>query len=122
MASVSLQARIIHNTNPEWGQIKEAAEKAREAAVSEKDELGEVTCSELLEALELSRCIFLMKCAHSILNISCWSIACILQLKKSSFLLLYLVHPLLFWIKLGTHEDYLSSRAEIAVALLVYRY
>lgn len=56
-----MQARVIHNTSPEWQQIKEAAEKAREAANSEGDEIGEVTCFELLEALELSRCLFFMK-------------------------------------------------------------
>ncbi|KAL8140919.1 hypothetical protein V2J09_006940 [Rumex salicifolius] len=49
------QARVIHSTSPEWLQIKESAEKARGAAVSEKDEVGEMTCAELLEALELSR-------------------------------------------------------------------
>ncbi|GJV75878.1 dual specificity protein phosphatase PHS1 isoform X2 [Tanacetum coccineum] len=56
----SPQARVIHNCSPEWLKIKEAAEKAREVAVSEADEVGEVTCSELLEALELSRCLYLM--------------------------------------------------------------
>ncbi|XP_057420318.1 dual specificity protein phosphatase PHS1-like [Lotus japonicus] len=58
------QARVIHNTSPEWQQIKEAAEKAREAANSEGDEIGEVTCFELLEALELSRCLFFMNYVH----------------------------------------------------------
>jgi atypical dual specificity phosphatase len=58
----SVQARVIHNTSSEWQQIKEATEKAREAAAnSEDDEAGEVTCFELLEALELSRCLFLMR-------------------------------------------------------------
>lgn len=55
-----MQARVIHNTSPEWLQIKEAAEKARDAANSEGDETGNMTCSELLEALELSRCLFFM--------------------------------------------------------------
>lgn len=55
------QARVIHNCSQEWLKIKEAAEKAKDAAVSEGDEVGEVTCSELLEALELSRCLYLMK-------------------------------------------------------------
>ncbi|KAF9671773.1 hypothetical protein SADUNF_Sadunf12G0083400 [Salix dunnii] len=54
------QARVIQNCSPEWLQIKEAAEKARVRAASEGDEVGEVTCSELLEALELSRCLLLM--------------------------------------------------------------
>ncbi|CAN1242187.1 Dual specificity protein phosphatase PHS1 [Linum perenne] len=58
------QARVIHNFSPEWLQIKEAAEKAKVAAISEGDEVGEVTCSELLEALELSRCLFLMSYVH----------------------------------------------------------
>ncbi|GMP39352.1 hypothetical protein CsSME_00010221 [Camellia sinensis var. sinensis] len=47
---------------PKWLQIKEAAEKTRDAATLEGDEIGELTCSELLEALELSQCLFLMKC------------------------------------------------------------
>lgn len=55
------QARVIHNCSSEWLQIKEAAEKARATATSEGDEIGEMTCSELLEALELSRCLFLMR-------------------------------------------------------------
>ncbi|KAG4998926.1 hypothetical protein AAZX31_08G008600 [Glycine max] len=58
------QARVIHNTCLEWQQIKEASEKAREAANSEGDEIGEVTCFELLEALELSRCLFFMSYVH----------------------------------------------------------
>ncbi|XP_030488928.2 dual specificity protein phosphatase PHS1 isoform X2 [Cannabis sativa] len=58
------QARVIHNSAPEWLQIKEAAEKARDTASSEGDEVGEMTCSELLEALELSRCLFLMSYVH----------------------------------------------------------
>ncbi|XP_022738860.1 dual specificity protein phosphatase PHS1-like [Durio zibethinus] len=58
------QARVIHNSSPEWLQIKEAAQKARVTATSEGDEIGEVTCSELLEALELSRCLFLMSYVH----------------------------------------------------------
>lgn len=58
------QARVIHNCSTEWLKIKEAAEKAKEAAVSDGDEVGEVTCSELLEALELSRCLYLMNYVH----------------------------------------------------------
>ncbi|XP_050150692.1 dual specificity protein phosphatase PHS1-like isoform X1 [Malus sylvestris] len=54
------QARVIHNCSLEWLQMKEAAEKARDAASSEGDECGEMTCSELLEALELSRCLLLI--------------------------------------------------------------
>ncbi|KAM7475789.1 hypothetical protein LguiB_023032 [Lonicera macranthoides] len=57
-------ARVIHNCSHEWLQIKEAAERARDAAISEGDEVGEMTCSDLLEALDLSRCLFLMKCKH----------------------------------------------------------
>lgn len=69
-----LQARVIHNCSHEWLQIKEAAERARDAAISEGDEVGEMTCSDLLEALDLSRCLFLMKCKHkpdSILALCC---------------------------------------------------
>ncbi|KAL8139208.1 hypothetical protein V2J09_005209 [Rumex salicifolius] len=58
------RARVVYNFSPEWLQIKEAAHKAREAAILDKDQVGEVTCSELLEALELSRCIFLMNYVH----------------------------------------------------------
>ncbi|GFZ03939.1 dual specificity protein phosphatase family protein [Actinidia rufa] len=61
------QGRVIHNSSPEWLQIKEAAEKARDAAIFEGDEVGELTCSELLEALELSRCLFLMKCEQNLI-------------------------------------------------------
>ncbi|CAL9030699.1 unnamed protein product [Prunus brigantina] len=58
------QARVIHNCSSEWLQMKEAAEKARDVASSEGDECGEMTCSELLEALELSRCLLLMSYVH----------------------------------------------------------
>lgn len=58
------QARVIHNASPEWQKIKEAAEKAKDAAVAEGDEIGEMTCSELLEALELSRCLLVMNYMH----------------------------------------------------------
>ncbi|KAM7480203.1 hypothetical protein LguiA_028416 [Lonicera macranthoides] len=58
------QARVIHHSSQEWLQIKEAAERAKDAAISEGDEVGELTCSELLEALELSRCLLLMNYVH----------------------------------------------------------
>ncbi|CAN8264976.1 unnamed protein product [Cochlearia groenlandica] len=58
------QARVIHSCNPEWTLIKEATEKAQAKASSEGDDVGEVTCSELLEALELSRCLLLMSYVH----------------------------------------------------------
>ncbi|CAI8599034.1 unnamed protein product [Vicia faba] len=58
------QARVIHNTSLEWLQIKKAAEKARDAASCESDEIGETTCSELLEALELSKCLLFMSYVH----------------------------------------------------------
>ncbi|OVA09658.1 Dual specificity phosphatase [Macleaya cordata] len=58
------QARVVHNSSPEWQQIKQAAEKARDAAILVGDDAGEMTCSELLEALELSRCLFLMNYVH----------------------------------------------------------
>ncbi|KAF5198108.1 Dual specificity protein phosphatase phs1 [Thalictrum thalictroides] len=58
------QARVVHNSSVEWQQIKDAAEKARDAALMEGDVLSEMTCSELLEALELSRCLFLMNYVH----------------------------------------------------------
>jgi len=55
------KARVIHNTGSEWIQIKEATEKARDAAISTGDEIGELTCTELLEALDLSRCLMFMR-------------------------------------------------------------
>nr|KYP38048.1 Dual specificity protein phosphatase 3 [Cajanus cajan] len=58
------QARVIHNTSIEWIQIKEATEKARDAAICAGDEIGEMTCTELLEALELSRCLMFMSYVH----------------------------------------------------------
>ncbi|XP_075112645.1 dual specificity protein phosphatase PHS1-like isoform X2 [Nicotiana tabacum] len=58
------QSRVIHNCSPEWLQIKEAAEKAKDAAILEGDGIVEMTCSELLEALELSRCLMLMNYIH----------------------------------------------------------
>lgn len=57
----TLQARVVHNSSVEWLQIKEAAENARDVASLEGDEAGEMTCSELLEALELSKCFLLMR-------------------------------------------------------------
>lgn len=53
---------MVHICGTEWQQIKEAAEKARDAALAEGDEIVEMTCTELLEALELSRCLLLMRC------------------------------------------------------------
>ncbi|XP_006644118.1 dual specificity protein phosphatase PHS1-like [Oryza brachyantha] len=58
------QARVVHNSSQEWQEIRQAAENARSAAVSNNDEVGEMTCSELLEALELSRCLLLMSYIH----------------------------------------------------------
>lgn len=64
--STGNQARVIHNSNAEWQRITEAAEMARESAASNGDELGEITCLDLLEALQLSRCLFLMKYSHQL--------------------------------------------------------
>eukprot|EP01018_Ginkgo_biloba_P028023 Gb_35255 [translate_table: standard] len=58
------QARVIHNSSMEWQSIKNAAEKARNMASAEGDEMGKTTCSELMEALELSRCLLLMGYVH----------------------------------------------------------
>ncbi|XP_073225124.1 dual specificity protein phosphatase PHS1-like isoform X1 [Cicer arietinum] len=58
------QARVIHNTNLEWLQIKNAAEKAKDVASCENDIIGVTTCSELLEALELSQCLLFMSYVH----------------------------------------------------------
>lgn len=68
--STAFQARIIHNVSPEWLQIKEAAEKAKDTDIIQGNELAEMTCSELLEALELSRCFLLMKCVLKIFIIA----------------------------------------------------
>ncbi|XP_073008505.1 dual specificity protein phosphatase PHS1-like isoform X2 [Typha latifolia] len=58
------QARVVHNSNSEWQQIKDATEKARQIAVTAGNEVNEITCSELLEALEFSRCLLLMNYIH----------------------------------------------------------
>ncbi|KAJ3669486.1 hypothetical protein LUZ60_011436 [Juncus effusus] len=59
------QARIIHNSTSEWQQIKDAAEKARQLARTAGDDVSEA-CSELLEALELNRCLLLMNYIHGL--------------------------------------------------------
>ncbi|KAL6850044.1 hypothetical protein ACP4OV_020671 [Aristida adscensionis] len=58
------QARVVYNSSLEWQEIRNAAENARAVAVSNNDEVVEMTCSELLEALELSRCLLLMSYIH----------------------------------------------------------
>ncbi|XP_004501744.1 dual specificity protein phosphatase PHS1-like [Cicer arietinum] len=67
------QARVIHNTNLEWLQIKNAAEKAKDVASCENDIIGVTTCSELLEALELSRCLLFMSYVHGSPLLECSS-------------------------------------------------
>jgi len=68
-----MQARVVYNSSSEWLAIRHAAENAQTAAVSNNDEVGEMTCSELLEALELSRCLLLMRycCSVTLLVQSC---------------------------------------------------
>eukprot|EP00252_Welwitschia_mirabilis_P019250 TRINITY_DN4401_c0_g1_i3.p1 TRINITY_DN4401_c0_g1~~TRINITY_DN4401_c0_g1_i3.p1 ORF type:complete len:773 (+),score=116.13 TRINITY_DN4401_c0_g1_i3:264-2582(+) len=58
------QARVIHNCSNEWQIIKDAVEMARNRMHAEGDEMGKNTCTELLEALELSRCLLLMGYVH----------------------------------------------------------
>ncbi|XP_051209783.1 dual specificity protein phosphatase PHS1-like [Lolium perenne] len=58
------QGRVIHSSSCEWPQIKDAVENARHAAVAIGDELQEMICTEMQEALELSRCLFLMNYVH----------------------------------------------------------
>ncbi|KAM0867906.1 hypothetical protein ACQ4PT_041672 [Festuca glaucescens] len=58
------QGRVIHSSSCEWPQIKDAVENARHAAVAVGDELQEMICTEMQEALELSRCLFLMNYVH----------------------------------------------------------
>ncbi|XP_062210212.1 dual specificity protein phosphatase PHS1-like [Phragmites australis] len=58
------QGRVIHNSSTEWQKIKDAVENARHVAISAGDELEEMICTEMLEALELSRCLFLMNYVH----------------------------------------------------------
>ncbi|KAH9306500.1 hypothetical protein KI387_010904 [Taxus chinensis] len=58
------QARVIHNSSTEWQSIKDATENSRNIASAEGDEMGKTTCTELLEALELSRCMLLMGYVH----------------------------------------------------------
>nr|CAB3477131.1 unnamed protein product [Digitaria exilis] len=58
------QGRVIHSSSFEWQQIKEAVENARHVSIAAGDELEELICAEMLEALELSRCLFLMNYVH----------------------------------------------------------
>ncbi|GJN31931.1 hypothetical protein PR202_gb20391 [Eleusine coracana subsp. coracana] len=58
------QGRVIHNSSSEWQKIKDAVENGRHMAVATADELEELICTEMLEALELSRCLFLMNYVH----------------------------------------------------------
>ncbi|KAF7098788.1 hypothetical protein CFC21_100502 [Triticum aestivum] len=58
------QGRVIHSSSCEWQQIKDAVENARHEAIAVGDELQEMICTEMLEALELSRCLFLMNYVH----------------------------------------------------------
>ncbi|PAN30762.1 hypothetical protein PAHAL_5G349000 [Panicum hallii] len=58
------QGRVIHNSSSEWQQIKDAVENARHVSIAAGDELEEMICAEMLEALELSRCLFLMNYVH----------------------------------------------------------
>ena len=54
-----VQARVVHNSSAEWQSIKDAAERVRNRASVEVNDVG-TTCTELLEALELSRCLLIM--------------------------------------------------------------
>ncbi|TVU20970.1 hypothetical protein EJB05_30577, partial [Eragrostis curvula] len=58
------QGRVIHSSSSEWQKIKDAVENARHMAITAGDELEELICTEMLEALELSRCLFLMNYVH----------------------------------------------------------
>ncbi|AQK91471.1 Dual specificity protein phosphatase PHS1 [Zea mays] len=58
------QGRVIHSSSDEWQQVKDAVENARNASIASGDELEEMICAEVLEALELSRCLFLMNYVH----------------------------------------------------------
>ncbi|PVH38769.1 hypothetical protein PAHAL_5G349000 [Panicum hallii] len=60
----SFEGRVIHNSSSEWQQIKDAVENARHVSIAAGDELEEMICAEMLEALELSRCLFLMNYVH----------------------------------------------------------
>ncbi|GKE29974.1 hypothetical protein Tco_1445358, partial [Tanacetum coccineum] len=75
-------ATIIHNCSAEWLKIKEVAEKVREATVSEADEVGQVTCSKLLEALELSRYLYPRKYISPTLHLQFFIDYCILSHKS----------------------------------------
>ncbi|KAJ3702094.1 hypothetical protein LUZ61_005799 [Rhynchospora tenuis] len=60
------QARLVHNSTSEWQLIKDAAENACQLAHAAHDDVGAVACTELLEALDLSRCLFLMNYIHGL--------------------------------------------------------
>lgn len=57
---VLFQARVVHSGSNEWTAIIFAVEKAKEKAKVDENEVGENTCGELLEALNLSRSLLLM--------------------------------------------------------------
>ena len=94
-----LQARVVHNLGHEWTQIKEAAEKARQTAIMEGDEVAEMTCSELLEALDLSRCLLLMKyvedfnvCHDARNTLICFTLVSIVEILSSDILCLEMLN------------------------------
>eukprot|EP01018_Ginkgo_biloba_P037190 Gb_03644 [translate_table: standard] len=57
---IPTSARVIHNSSSEWQSIKDATEKARSMPRAGGDDVSRTTCTELLEALELSRCLLLI--------------------------------------------------------------
>ncbi|MCO5604189.1 hypothetical protein L7F22_058350 [Adiantum nelumboides] len=54
------QSRLIYKGSDEWRELQTAAEKCSDAASSVGDEDNKATCSEFLEALNLSHCVLLM--------------------------------------------------------------
>lgn len=55
-----MQARVIHSGSSEWSEIIFSVEKAKERMKAEENEIGENTCEELLEALNINRSLLVM--------------------------------------------------------------
>lgn len=54
------QARVIHSNSQEWTHIQNAVRVIQESAEADENESGMQTSEELLEALQLSRCMLIM--------------------------------------------------------------
>lgn len=55
-----VQARVIHSNSQEWTHIQNAVRAIQESAEADENETAMQTSEELLEALQLSRCMLIM--------------------------------------------------------------